>query len=133
MVIIYLLFLCFFLLFLISFIINIKIRKYEGRTEAEIVSIEESCRNGRNRKIYTYYPTYKYEVNGITYQKEFPFGEVTPSTIFIGKKVVIKYDKKEPEKFIVTGKEYVWLGQAIFGLVMSIIILAVIIAKHLGL
>ncbi len=84
-------------------------------------------------KVYAYYPIYQYEVNSITYQSEFPFGEGSSSAIHIGEKVIIQYDKKNPENFIVSGKENAWLGQAIFGLIMSIIILAIIIGKYLGL
>lgn len=133
MIIIYFLFLCFLLLFLVSLFINKKAHNYEGRTEGEIISIKESYHYYRLNKVYAYYPIYQYEVNSITYQAEFPFGEGSSSAIHIGEKVIIQYDKKNPENFIVSGKENAWLGQAIFGLIMSIIMLAIIIGKYLGL
>ena len=133
MFIIYFLLLCSFLLFLVSFITNIKSHQYDGRSEGKIVSVNKVSHNGRNSKVYIYYPVYEYTVAGITYQEEFPFGDKCPNNFTVGEETIIKYDKKKPEKFIVSGKENVYLGQAIFGLVMSIIILAVIIAKHLGL
>ena len=40
MIIIYFLFLCFLLLFLVSLFINKKAHNYEGRTEGEIISIK---------------------------------------------------------------------------------------------
>ncbi len=133
MIIIYFLFLCSFLLFLVSIITNVKTHKYEGRADGKIVDIKETCRSGRNNKIYIYYPIYQYMVEGIIYEEEFPFGDKSPHNLPIGEEAIIKYDKKNPEKFIVTGKEYVWLGQALFGLFMSMIMLAIIIGKYLGL
>lgn len=78
---IYFLLLCSFLLFLISFIINIKSHRYDGRSEGKIVSLNKVCHNGRNNKVYIYYPIYEYNVDGITYQEEFPFGDKCPNNL----------------------------------------------------
>lgn len=130
---IYFLLLCSFLLFLISFITNIRSHRYDGRSEGKIVSLNKVCHNGRNNKVYIYYPIYEYNVDGITYQEEFPFGDKCPNNLPIGEETIIKYDKKNPQKFVVSGKDNAWLSQAIFGLVMSIVLLAVILSKHFDL
>lgn len=132
MIIICLIFMGCFLLFIVSLINNAKTHKYKGRVEGEIISINKTISNGKNMKVYTYYPIYKYVVDGITYQKEFSFGEESPNDIPIGSKVILKYDMKEPEKFIVSGKENVWLGQAIIVLIIALFMLAMLISKYLG-
>ncbi|MDK2811473.1 MAG: hypothetical protein PWR27_2182 [Petroclostridium sp.] len=67
MFIIYVLLLCSILLFLISFINNIKSHQYDGRSEGKIISLNIVCHNERNSKVYIYYPVYEYTVAGITY------------------------------------------------------------------
>ena len=132
MIIICLIFFVSILLFILSLINNAKTHKYKGRVEGEIVSIYQTISYGNNMKIYSYYPIYKYIVNGTIYQKEFTFGEKSEDDIPIGSKVILKYDMKEPEKFIVSGKENVWLGQAIILLIIAFIMLAMILSKCLS-
>ena len=133
MIILFLLLISFFSIFMVAIINNIKTHKYKGITEAQIININESYHHYKLNKIYTYYPIYQYEVNNIMYRIEFPFGEDSPEDIPIGKTVIIKYNRNNPEEFFVSGKEYVWRVQAILGLVLSIIMLAIIIVKSLGL
>lgn len=131
MIILFFLFISSFLIFIAAIFNSIKTQKYEGRTEAKIININESYHNYKLNKIYTYYPIYQYEVNNIIYRIEFPFGEDSPEAIPIGKTIFIKYNRNNPEEFFVSGKEYVWRVQAILSFVISIIILAIIIVKSL--
>ncbi|MBE5983851.1 MAG: hypothetical protein E7248_11200 [Paenibacillaceae bacterium] len=133
MIILFFLFISSFSIFIAAIINSIKTHKYEERTEAQIININESYHNYKLNKIYTYYPIYQYEVNNIIYRIEFPFGEDSPESIPIGKTVIIKYNRNNPEEFFVCGKEYVWRVQAILSFVITIIMLSIIIVKSLGL
>lgn len=131
MIVLFLLSISSFSMFIVAIINGIKTHKYAGRTEGQIININESYHNYKLNKLYTYYPIYQYEVNNIIYRKEFPFGEDSPNAIPMGKTVIIMYNSKNPEDFFVSGKEYVWRIQAILSFIISIFLLVLIIVKSL--
>ena len=58
-------------------------KKYKGDTIGAIISIRKHCKRDRFLKNYVYYAAYRYIVDGITYEEEFPLYEKRNYYIFI--------------------------------------------------
>lgn len=131
MEILYFLFIISLSIFILSLIMVIKSKNYKGKVEGIIINVREDFYYYKLNRVYTYYPSFPYTVDGITYECEYPYGEVSAEEIPVGKKVLLKYDEAHPENFI-TDKN-IWHNRVVLGFVLSSIILAVIIGKYLGL
>ncbi len=118
-------------IFIVSLIMVIKSKNYKGKVEGIIINVREDFYYYKLNRVYTYYPSFRYTVDGITYEREYPYGEASAEEIPVGNKVLLIYDEAHPENFI-TDKN-VWHNRVVLGFVLSSIILAVIIGKYLGL
>jgi len=94
---------------------SIKIRKYKGHTIGEIINVSEYVTYYKLNKKTLYYPTYRYIVDGITYEEDFPFCKKSPNLIQIGQEKIISFDEKKPKNFVPEGEEYVWFKRAFIG------------------
>lgn len=146
-------FLIFFtMFFLIIFIISHihDSHKYEGRAIGTIVKIREDYYYYKFSKIYQYYITYRYTVDGVIYEEECRFSESiivyqytvsgftygkkyllskeTDKTFPIGKEVLLQYDEKKPQKFMPTGKEEMFFKQTFeLGLITAAMLVLTIV------
>lgn len=73
-------------IFIVSTIMVIKSKNYKGKVEGIIISVREEYYYKLNR-INTYYPSFRYTVDGITYKCEYPYGEASLEQIPVGKKL----------------------------------------------
>ena len=116
MIIFYICLICYIIYLTIkAAIMSMKIRKYKGRTIGEIISVNEYVTYYKLYKKILYYPTYRYIVDGITYEEDFPFCKKSKKSIQIGQEKKISFDEKKPKNFVPEGEEYVWLKQAFIG------------------
>lgn len=98
--------------FIEAVIMDIKIRKYDGNTIGTIISVREIYTYNKFSKIYYYYPTFRYIVNGTVYEEEFPFNEKRKELLPIGGEKMLRYDKNNPTNFFPIEKETAWSLQA---------------------
>ncbi|NNJ32706.1 DUF3592 domain-containing protein [Lacrimispora defluvii] len=92
---------------------SLQIRTYEGKTEGSIIGVRETYEKKKNfSKEYYYYPTYRYTVNDITYEEEFPFHENKEEKLPIGEIRIIQYDEKNPKNFYPVVNKNAWFLEA---------------------
>ncbi len=97
--------------FLIKVVImNLKMRKYEEKTQGTIIGVRESCIKGN---YYCYYPTYRYIVNGNIYEEELAFPENKEENLPIGEVRILQYDEKNPKNFFPIMNKKAWLMQSL--------------------
>ena len=113
-------------------IMIIRTKKYKDQTEATIISITESYTHYRFTKEYRYYPTYQYTVNDVTYEEKFSFADESKVDVFIGKKVILQYDKNKPYKYVPMNKDKFWLHKAIGGFLGIVSVLIVMVGYYIN-
>lgn len=128
------------ILFLIGFadtfiecvILIIRTKKYKHQTEATIIGITESYTHYRFTKKYRYYPIYQYTVNDVTYEEKFSFADESKEDVFIGRKVILLYDKNKPHKYVQMNKDKFWLHKAIGSFMGIVSVLIVMIGYYIN-
>ena len=98
MEILFFLFIILVSILIVSLSMVIKSKNYKGKVEWIIISVREEYYYYKLNRINTYYPSFRYTVDGITYECEYPYGEASLEQIPVGKKVLLKYDVAQPEK-----------------------------------
>lgn len=107
---------------------DFRIRTYKGRTISKVINVNEHISYNRLNKKKLYYATYRYVVNGIIYEEDFPFFHKSPDLISISEEKMISYSKKKPKNFIPDGEDNAWFFQAFIG--FSCILFWLIIAIY---
>lgn len=109
-------------------IMDIRIRNYKGRTIGKVINVNEKILYNKLNKKKLYYATYRYIVDEVIYEEDFPFYHKLPDLIPIGQEKMISYSEKKPKNFIPDGEENVWFYQAFIG--FSCILFWLIIAIY---
>ncbi len=107
-------------------------KNFKEQTEATIIGVTETYTHYRFTKEYKYYPIYQYTVKGVTYEDKFSFADESKQDVFIGKKVILQYDKNNPYKYVPINKENFWLHKGIGSFMGIISVLIVMIGYCLN-
>lgn len=83
-------------------------KKYKGDTIGAIISIRKHCKRDRFLKNYVYYAAYRYIVDGITYEEEFPLYENNEKLLHLYQRTKIHYDENNPRNFFPIDKKNAW-------------------------
>lgn len=75
-------------------IMDIRIRNYKGRTIGKVINVNEKILYNKLNKKKLYYATYRYIVDEVIYEEDFPFYHKSPDLIPIGQEKMISYSEK---------------------------------------